>query len=118
MQENLFIMSFVFICNFHFIDCCTGYAPPFTYGPKSKSHTALAGRNGLKKCYSVEQKNNVGTLLCCEAKGYRGSAEYWQNIGCSNNQAVKGCADWGNNFAYPEVRCYGNPFGTGYTWNC
>lgn len=118
MQENLFVMSFVFICNFHFIDCCTGYAPLFTYGPKSKSHTALAGRNGLKRCYSVEQKNNVGTLLCCEAKGYRGSAEYWLNIGCSNNQAVKGCANWGNNFAYPGVRCYGNPLGTGYTRNC
>ena len=69
-------------------------------------------------CYSAEQNNNVGTLLCCQGKGYNSNGrETWYGIGCSNSGAVKRCVSWGNNLARPAIKYKGVPFGTFYKWS-
>ena len=66
-------------------------------------------------CYSAEQVNNVGTLLCCDGKGFNAAGtQQWYTIGCSNNGAVKKCVSWGNVLASPAIRCKGTPTGTAY----
>ena len=114
--------SCLFVILVSFIDILSatgggGYAGPFVYGPVSTSNTAVFGSPGLSVCYRVEPKNNVNTLVCCEAKGFDSSTrEQWTNIGCGYS-SVTGCVDWGNVLAQPDIECKGNPTGTMYLWS-
>merc|ERR1711962_820610 len=96
-----------------------GWAGANFYGPVDKSRTAVFGHQGYRLCYSAEQINTVGTLLCCEGLGFynNGRSRRWYSLGCANSGAVKACVSWGNVVATPEIKCKGVPFGTMYSWS-
>merc|ERR1712002_590622 len=96
-----------------------GWAGPNFYGPVEKSSSAVFGHQGYQLCYSAEQVNTVGTLLCCEGLGFGngGRTRQWYNLGCSNSGPVKRCVSWGAVAATPEIKCKGIPLGTMYSWS-
>lgn len=46
------------------------YAPPLIYGMVCQGDGVI-GSPGTRVGYTIKQVNNVGTLLCCKARGYQ-----------------------------------------------
>ena len=98
------------------------YAPPLVYGGECKASTSIFGSPGLKVHYSVDQVNNAGTLICCQALGcnFASSTDCstWEfyGIGCSSS-SISAAVLWGNNAATPAIKCYGSPTGTSLKWS-
>jgi len=109
-----------FIATFSYAAAYTGsgYAAPLgRFGPKSYSSVGVFGSPGWRVCYSAEQVNTAGTLLCCNVRGYSNAIERWYGIGCSNSGPVFGCVSWGNVVSVPAIQCSGTPSGTMYSWS-
>ena len=98
------------------------YAPPFVYGSTCYSSTSIIGSPGYKIRYSIEQVNNVGTLICCQAlacgPAYTSSCSGFRmyDIGCSTG-SISATMPWGNNLATPAIKCKGNPSPTSIQWS-
>ena len=116
----LLILGGSLLLRAHADDAC--YAPPFVYGGECKASTGVIGSPGLKITYSIDQVNNVGTLICCKALGCGSVTDTdcstWgtYDLGCSSSSIVASLL-WGNNAATPAIQCYGNPTGTSIQWS-
>ncbi|CAG8537755.1 8340_t:CDS:2, partial [Racocetra persica] len=82
---------------------CSGvcYAAPLVYGPTCNANIAiLSGDPDYKQCYSVEPINNIGTLVCCDGKGYDAQNNMnWYGLSCylsikSRNGWKSSKVDW------------------------
>ena len=98
------------------------YAPPSFYGSTCRSSTSIFGSPGYRIRYSIEQVNNVGTLICCQVlacgPAYTSSCSGFRmyDIGCSTG-SISATMPWGNNLATPAIKCKGSPFGTAIQWS-
>lgn len=99
----------------------SGYAPPFSWGSKSVSHMAVCESDDqVLMCYKIKPHGNAGTVIDCEARGYKKDGdkwkEEWKSIGAGGEE-IRKCIPWGNVISYPACRCYGSPFGAVYSWS-
>ena len=98
------------------------YAPPNFMGPQCESATALWGSPETRVTYIINQVNNVGTLLCCQALGCgpprSKHCSEWKmyDVGCSS-RSIDVCLPWGSNVAKPAIKCKGIPTGTSVEWS-
>jgi len=85
------------------------YAPPFFYGAVCSSPIVVFGSREGRMSYSVSQVNNIGTLICCKARGcgpaYSTSCSGWgmYSIGCST-ASIRATLPLGNNLAPPAIQ--------------
>ena len=98
------------------------YAPPVVYGGTCQSDTAVFGNPETRVTYVINQINNVGTLICCQALGCGPHnskiCSKWgmYEIGCSTS-SIDICLPWGSNVAKPAIKCKGAPSGTSIEWS-
>uniref|UniRef100_A0A914DZI7 Uncharacterized protein n=1 Tax=Acrobeloides nanus TaxID=290746 RepID=A0A914DZI7_9BILA len=76
----------------------------------------VIGSPGTRVGYTIKQVNNVGTLLCCKARGYQGNTEVWVDLLCSPDD-VTGSVPWGSVAASKAIQCKGTPLGTSIEWS-
>src|SRR5262249_51230121 len=84
------------------------YAPPtLSYGPDCNSYSAFTGANmNAELTYSLTVNADTGILVCCEGRGWNGTASLWYNLGCNvNGDSFSSSVPWGQSIGVPSIHC-------------